>query len=281
MKRQHQKVTGIVDMLTPVEASWLDDHASDCVSVLKGLPERDRYGAGDIHGLLEEDFQCASTVIRLFLDFSKDEMTLKLKEALGGEGGIGVKRYRADPDGYVEALLALGLSDKMTGVVHAPLHWSDILVERLKGGRGSAIKGQQRGRSLEDFTEALLRQVYGLDQIDPRCRFRGASGISTEKADFAVPSKEQPQLLIEAKAYGATGSKQTDILGDIHRIVEEKRDDTLLMLITDGLTWKERLSDLRKLVELQNTGRIYRIYTRAMADDLLEDLRQFKREAGI
>ena len=169
----------------------------------------------------------------------------------------------------------------MTRMVHTPLHWSDVLVERLKGGRGSAIKGQQRGRGLEDFTEAILQRVFPDEMIDPRCRFVGATGISTEKADFAVPSRNDPHLLIEAKAYGATGSKQTDVLGDLHRIVEQKRHDTVFMLITDGLTWRERLSDLSKLIELQNQGLIHRIYTRAMANDLFEDLQQFKEESGL
>lgn len=122
-------------------------------------------------------------------------------------------------------------------------------------------------RALEDFVETLVREVFG-EGYDARCRFVGAKGTSTEKADFAIPSRSDPQILIEVKAYGATGSKQTDVLGDIARIVEQKRHDTDLLFVTDGVTWKERDSDLRKLVEMQNEGRIARIYTRRMRDTL-------------
>lgn len=280
MKRLRQDLEGLVAKLTPVEASWMDDHAEECIRLLKNFPEKSSYSRKDLEDLLEENFRAASTVIQLFLDCSKDEMTLRLKEKLG-DGGIGIKRFRKDRNAYVNSLCELGLLDLIHSFVHAPLHWSDLLVERLKGGRGSAIKGQQRGRGLEDFTEAVLRKVFQESQIEPRCRFIGVNGESTEKADFAIPNRLDPQLLIEAKAYGATGSKQTDVLGDLFRIIEQKRHDTLLILVTDGMTWKERLSDLSKLVELQNSGLIHRIYTRAMSDDLLRDLLQFKKESGL
>ncbi|MFQ5760978.1 MAG: DpnII family type II restriction endonuclease, partial [Acidiferrobacterales bacterium] len=83
------------------------------------------------------------------------------------------------------------------------------------------------------------------------------------------------------KAYGATGSKQTDILGDINRIIEEKRHDTTFLLVTDGVTWKARANDLRKLVTMQNQGFIGRIYTTAMAGDLQRDLRQLMAYHGL
>lgn len=169
----------------------------------------------------------------------------------------------------------------MDDVVNRPLFWHDIIIERLKGGRGSAIKGQRRGRSLEDFVEKLLVRVFGENCFDVRCQFLGASGTSSEKADFAIPAKSDPSILIEVKAYGATGSKQTDVLGDISRIVEQKRHDTQFLLVTDGITWRERTSDLAKLVELQNIGKITKIYTQSMAEQFEEDLRDLKREHGL
>jgi len=113
-----------------------------------------------------------------------------------------------------------------------------------------------------------------------RCTFRGPRG-TTAKCDFAIPSKTAARILIESKGYAATGSKMTDILGDIHTIISAKRADTALLFFTDGLTWKERQSDLRKLVDLQNNGDIMRIYTYAMADQFEKDLRQLKSEGGL
>jgi hypothetical protein len=73
----------------------------------------------------------------------------------------------------------------------------------------------------------------------------------------------------------------TDVLGDIERIISVKRADTALLLFTDGLTWNQRRSDLRKLVEYQNKGDITRIYTSAMSEQFKADLEQLKGEAGL
>ena len=157
-------------------------------------------------------------------------------------------------------------------------HWSDVLVERLRSGRGSAISGQKRGRGVEDFAEAIVAKVFG-DRFQTRCTFTGPRGEA--KCDVAIPSKGAARILIEAKGYGATGSKMTDILGDIRTIIAAKRTDTAFLFLTDGLTWKQRQSDLRKIVEFQNNGDITRIYTFAMADQFEADLRQLKAEYNL
>ncbi len=120
------------------------------------------------------------------------------------------------------------------------------------------------------------KSAYTLNDVEA-LRPRG----TTAKCDFAIPSKTAARILIEAKGYGATGSKMSDILGDIHTIIGAKCADTALLFFTDGLTWKERQSDLRKLVALQNNGEITRIYTYAMADQFEMDLNQLKSESGL
>ena len=84
--------------------------------------------------------------------------------------------------------------------------------------------------------------------------------------------------MIEAKGYGATGSKMTDVIGDIKAIINTKRADTAFLLFTDGVTWRQRQSDLRKIVDHQNNGDITRIYTYAMVARFEDDLRQLKTE---
>lgn len=280
MKRYRQTFEEISASLIPIEASWLDAHAEEVIGLLRNVPVKTTYTDADVAALLAGDFETATTAIRLFLDLSKDEYTHQLRELLG-IGGIGKKRYLANPPEYLKALNDLKLCESLAMAVHQPLHWSDVLVERLKGGRGSAIKGQTRGRGMEDFVEGIVRSIFSQEQVSIRCRFTGARGQSTEKADFAIPSSTDPTILIEVKAYGATGSKQTDVLGDISRIVEEKRHDTVLLLVTDGITWKQRTTDLRKLIALQNEGRIQRIYTKSMAEDLKNDLETLRSEMGF
>jgi len=162
--------------------------------------------------------------------------------------------------------------------MHSPCGTTYILKERLRSGRGSAIQGQQRGRGLEDFAEEVIKEVFG-SSFAPRCTFQGPRGPA--KCDFAIPDKTQPWILIESKGYGATGSKMSDIIGDLDAIIAAKRPDTSLLFVTDGLTWKARANDLRKIIERQNDGRITRIYTKQMRDQFKEDLETLKSEHGL
>lgn len=73
----------------------------------------------------------------------------------------------------------------------------------------------------------------------------------------------------------------TDIVGDVDAIIRAKRTDTRLLFVTDGVTWRQRLSDLRKLVERQNDGRITRIYTTKMAGQLKQDLETLRQEFSL
>jgi hypothetical protein len=73
----------------------------------------------------------------------------------------------------------------------------------------------------------------------------------------------------------------TDILGDIKTIIDAKRPDTTFLLVTDGVSWTQRQSDLRKMVRYQNDGDITRTYTSATANELRADLEQLKAEYRI
>jgi DpnII restriction endonuclease len=279
VKREKQTLEKLVDSLSSIESQWMDALAERVISTLERFPTKPNYDREDLTDLLEADFEVGLTIIRLFLDRSKDEFTQSLRHAAPhGTGVVAFRRHRAE---LLTALCSLGALEALRDTVHRPVRWSDVLVERLKSGRGSAIKGQRRGKLLEDFTGRIVSLVFGEGSYDLRCQFVGETGQSSEKADFAIPSKSDARILIEVKAYGATGSKQTDVLGDVERIVAQKRHDTNLLLVTDGITWRDRKNDLRKLISLQNRGRITRIYTLKMAEDLGRDLRQMKAEYGL
>jgi hypothetical protein len=273
-----QKLEDILDSLQHLEVDWKDETAINVIAQLQKIPVKARYSADDVAALLDSNFDEGVLICRLFMGLSKDQFTALL-HTVRGDAGIGVKGYRADRDAFLKDILSIGLLEAMAAEANHKPHWSDVLVERLRSGRGSAISGQRRGRDVEDFAEAIIKKVFG-DAYEVRCTFNGPRG-TTAKCDFAIPSKKAARILIESKGYGATGSKMTDILGDIHTIIGAKRADTALLFFTDGLTWKERQSDLRKLVELQNNGDITRIYTYAMASQLEKDLRQLKNESGL
>lgn len=275
MRAEPQSLELIIDNLGVLDVDWMDETAASVIAKLAAFPAKEAYDVGDVRDLVEADFEEGILCCRLFLGLSKDQMEARLRTAFHG-GSAGVKRYRSDPAAFLAVLDGLGVPHAMTTSVNRKLSWSDVLVERLRSGRGSAISGQKRGRGLEDVAEALVREVFG-DAHEERVTFTGRHG-KTAKCDIAIPSREDPRIVIESKAYGATGSKMSDILGDLDAIIEAKRHDTALLFMTDGITWKARQSDLRKIVERQNEGQITRIYTSQMRDDFLEDLRTLKDE---
>jgi hypothetical protein len=97
--------------------------------------------------------------------------------------------------------------------------------------------------------------------------FTGRKAVKA-KCDFAVPSKEHPKIVIEAKGFEATGSKLTDFLGDVLKIGQAKDFHMYFFLVTDGRGWRNRISDLRKIVEYHHEGLIDMIYTRARLSHL-------------
>lgn len=278
MKKHQQTLEELLEHLSPIATDWKDDFSTELILFLDEFDES-HVDANQIVALLEKDFEMASAAIRLFLEKSSDEYRSLGRDLFIDLGGAGKKVFKRDPKVYLERLEKLGLLSTISETMNKSYSWKDILVERLKAGRGSAIKGQKRGRAVEDFVESIVKSVF--ERYDVRCSFYGKSGLSTEKADIAIPSKESPSIVIEVKAYGATGSKQTDVIGDIKKIIDEKRHDTVFILVTDGVTWHARKNDLRKLVKFQNEGYIYRIYTTSMCDDLSSDLLQLKNELSL
>ena len=279
MQRYRQTVDELCLSLSPIPVSWKDGHAQDVLDLLSTLGEMKVLTTENLDEMLRSDFDATLTLVRLCLELPKDEFTILLRARLQDTSPT-VTTFRTQSETFLKALVDLGVTEAFHTLAETQFTWCDIVEERLKGGRGSAIKGQVRGRFLEDFVEGAVVSVFGSGKYDARCTFVGVQK-KTGKADFAIPTRRDPRILIEVKAYGATGSKQTDVLGDVNSIVSAKRHDTPLLLVTDGITWGQRLSDLGKLVGMQNDGRIARIYTQSMKDALIADLTQLKQEHSL
>lgn len=139
----------------------------------------------------------------------------------------------------------------------------DILVERYKQMRGRAIRGQQRGAAMEEAVKDVLEQLHRDYELTYAASLNFVNHIGQEaKADFMIPGREQPEIVIEVKGYEATGSKLTDVLGDILKILQVKDPATHFIFVTDGIGWYRRLNDLRKVVAYHHQGDIDMIYTR-------------------
>jgi len=279
MKFEKVSLQQLLAEITEIPAGWLDERGQavlisikECVGELQamggpvGQPELARELAKDRNFL---------DVCRLFLGMSQDLLTNSISDKLAK---LGLSRatwtqierlQRTNPELLAEALVDLKLGEVITE--HLAKNWTaeDILIERYRLGRGRAVAGQNRGRSVEDEIENGLK-VLRDGHPAPYSRgvtYTGFKG-KTAKCDFAIPNGSEPKIVIEAKGFEATGSKQTDVLGDILKIIEAKAPHTYFFLVTDGRGWHNRTSDLEKIVRHHADGEIDMIFTRFRLPDL-------------
>lgn len=278
MEFRRQEIDDLLGALGALSIEWQDDMSRQVIALLDGFPVKPAYDRQDIIRMLTDDFDTGTLVARLFLGMSKDTFESEMRGLLGAQG-IGVKRFLHDQEAYLAALEKLNLMRAIQAEVNRKPKWSDVLVERLRSGRGSAVSGQKRGRFVENFVEKIVKDIFG-SSYETRCTFVGRRN-ETAKCDVAIPSKIEPRIVIESKGYSATGSKMTDVIGDIEKIIAAKRSDTVFVFFTDGLSWLQRKSDFKKIVEYQNQGDIFRIYTLKMEDQFRADLEMLKQEHGL
>ena len=274
----------LLEQIERIPAEWVNAVGRRVVEAIPRVIEHigDRpLDQGLIEGLLREE-SYALDVFRLFLDLSQDVLANEVN-ARGIKGDFDSIRRKCFQHAaeIAEVLVELGVLDAIEA--HRAREWTleDLLIERYKQTRGRAIRAQKRGAALEEAVEELLRELQeeiGLT-YDKGRNFISRSGREA-KADFMIPSYNEPQIVIEAKGYEATGSKLTDVLGDVLKILQAKDPETRFFFVTDGIGWYRRLSDLKKLVEHHQRGEIEMIYTRKTLPQLKEEIRQILAGRG-
>jgi hypothetical protein len=274
---QQVKLEELLGQLKRIHAEWLDD---DGKKVLESIPRVvDRLDSLTIDKdlikaiLIEDPY--ALDVFRLFLDLSQDILANEMR-ARGVKGDFTSIRSKCknDSENIARILVELGVTDAIA--IHRSHKWTlqDVLWDRYGHMRGRAMTAQKRGATLEDAVESILLELNGEIGVtfDRGGNFFSKSG-ERAKADFTVPSREAPRIIIEAKGYEATGSKLTDVLGDILKVLKVKDEDTHYFFVTDGIGWYRRLSDLKKIVEYHQRGNIEMIYTLSTLPNLKETIR--------
>ena len=145
----------LLSSLSVLQTDWKDEFASLVIKLLEEIPEDSEIEQKRLIELLDADFEAASTIFRLFLEMSKDEYIVNLKTIFAKELSTGKSGFVRDKEKYTSELDHLLIRQKISNSINKEYTWKDIIIERLKAGRGSAIKGQKRGRgrALEDFVE--------------------------------------------------------------------------------------------------------------------------------
>lgn len=274
MRFEPVSLNDLLDELQYIPASWRDARADKVISLVgSAVAKLELAGVPDVEtlaSLLSENPDYLD-VIRLFTGDSQDVIAHKLGSEMGITGDYSrVKRFAAShPQRAARALSSLGVPEIIEH--HLSRQWGlpDVLIERYRMSRGRAVAGQQRGRALENEVQAILDRL-GIE-YQARCTFTGQGG-RTAKADFAIPGSERPKIVIEVKGFEATGSKQTDVLGDIEKIEAARTRHMYFFVVTDGRGWLNRPSDLRELVRKHREGVIDMIFTRVRMDQLADAL---------
>ena len=106
-----------------------------------------------------------------------------------------------------------------------------------------------------------------------RGRFVGKNKL-TGPADFAIPDLGNASIIIACKGNDSTGSKQTVTFDEVVRVAAEvSTSRQSVMAVIDGIGWKKRQADLRRVYDLWQDQQIDGMYTVATLGQFREDLK--------
>jgi hypothetical protein len=206
-------------------------------------------------------------VFGLVVGLSQERLRNSLRHGLGSPA-FG-KLARENPLGLVAYMDAeYSLLSLLEAQRHRQYDFGDVLVARA-GTRALATRAGQAGRQLEDEIEEIAKNL-GLP-YQTRCRFEGRT--ATAPCDLALPAGDsEAQIVVAAKSFGSTGSKLTDAVREIEEMALVRKPTQFVFAVIDGIGWKGRINDLRRIYNLWFSGQINGMYTIASLGQFQEDL---------
>ena len=152
--------------------------------------------------------------------------------------------------------------------------FADILNARATT-RHSAVQAGESGRRVEDQIEAIAGDLSLPYEV--RTRFEGRTGRSAP-ADLAVPGGGRGCVIaVAAKAFDSTGSKLTDAVREIEEMADARTGNQIVLAVVDGIGWKGRLADLRRIWSLWESGEIDGLFTMNTLEEFCQDLDDYAR----
>lgn len=189
------------------------------------------------------------------------------------------KLAKNDPEKIIDMLDShFNLVERVREQLHREWSFADILVERQQWSRKKATSAQGSGRNIEDIVEEVVKSL-GLT-VKMRTKFFGRGGRSAP-CDLAIPSEEPYLIVGAAKGFDSTGSKLSDAVREIEMLADVKLPNQFVFAFIDGIGWKRRESDLRKIFDLWKKRYIDGIYTLSYMDLFKDDLIDAARRLGL
>lgn len=219
----------------------------------------------------------AVPVLGLAVGLTREKLKNVLRHHLGSSGWITLARERPDD---VIAMLdenyeVVRLVEEQRGRTY---DFGDVLVARA-GTRRTATDAGATGRRVEDEIEEVARDL-GLP-CATRTRFEGRNG-QTAPCDLAIPGGGRDALIVvAAKGFDSTGSKLTDAVREVEEMAEKRLPTQFVMAAIDGIGWKSRLNDLRKIYDLRSSNQIDGMYTLEGLGEFRQDLETAGKRVGL
>ena len=255
------------DVPTP-DSTWLRATAAS----LSELPALDK--AGLSAWLRDEPPRCRA--LGLSVGLSQERLKNTLRHRFGTSSWN--KVVLEDALALVEFLDdEYGLIMSLQTQINRTFDFGDILVARA-GTRVTATRAGASGRHVEDEIEQLVRDL-GLSCV-PRTRFEGRNR-RTAPCDVAIPGPIETAIAIAAKGFDSTGSKLSDAVREIEEMADVRKPTQFIYAVIDGIGWKSRLADLRRIYELAATSQIDGMYTLQHLPAFRRDLEQAARLRGL
>lgn len=106
-------------------------------------------------------------------------------------------------------------------------------------------------------------------------------GDQTGPADLVIPDTTHAAIVVAAKGFDSTGSKLTTAYGEIAKMADVCKPTQLVLAVVDGIGWKPRKADLRRIHDLWATNAIDGLYTVSAVDQFRTDLEPAARLRGL
>lgn len=219
----------------------------------------------------------AVPVLGLAVGLTREKLKNVLRHHLGSSGWITLARER--PDDVITMLdenyEVVRLVDEQRAHTY---DFGDVLVARA-GTRRTATDAGATGRRVEDEIEQVARDL-GLPSAT-RTRFEGRNGL-TAPCDLAIPGGGKDALIVvAAKGFDSTGSKLTDAVREVEEMAEKRLPTQFVMAAIDGIGWKSRINDLRKIYDLSASNQIDGMYTLEGLGEFRHDLEAAAKRLGL
>lgn len=215
-------------------------------------------------------------VLGLAVGLSQEKLKNFLKHTLNTAGWVKLARER--PGELVAELdREFDLVRLISSQRIATYDFGDILVARA-GTRQTAAAAGASGRKVEDEIEAIARTM-GLP-YQTRTRFTDRDH-RTAPCDLVIPAGRTAEIVVAAKGFDSTGSKLTDAVREIEEMADVRQARQFIMVIADGIGWKNRLNDLRRIYTLWERNQIDGMYTLSTLPRFRADLQEAARLRGL